>query len=236
MDRTEKITIGACWDGSSYYSPEYINRLYRACLRNTEHPFDFVLYAGLFTYMPAATAALDPRIRIEQNDLPYWWCGMPFWMENPPGIETRTLLYLDLDVVIVGSLDDLIEYPSDHAYMKDYPAARCPAGLENDGNASASLIRNGAGAAIWEGYVAAGKPTWSPLLPPVGRKLPLAVQTILNDPAGPVPHDVFPEAWVASYKLHVLQNGLPEDCRIISFHGHPKPHDVDFPWVKENWK
>jgi hypothetical protein len=144
MDRTEKITIGACWDGSSYYSPEYINRLYRACRRNTEHPFDFVLYAGLFTYLPGSYAALDPLIRIVRNDLPFWWCGMPFWMEKPPGIETRTLLYLDLDVVIVGSLDDLIEYPSNHCYMKDYPASRCPAGLENDGNASASLIRPGA--------------------------------------------------------------------------------------------
>lgn len=231
----ERITIGACWDGSPYYSPEYVNRLFRSCLRNTEHPFDFVLYAG-----PGVTASraacLDPNVRIHQTGLPFWWCGMPFWQKSPPGIETQTLLYIDLDVVIVGSLDDLIEFPSDHAYMKDYPAWCCPAGLENDGNASVSLIRNGAGAAVWDGYVAAGKPTWSPLDPPPGRRLPLAVQTVLNDPAGPVPHDVFPEEWVASYRLEVLPHGLPEDCRAVSFHGKPKPHEVDWTWVKEAWR
>jgi hypothetical protein len=42
----EKVTICTNWDGSGYYPIEYVNRLYRACLRNTDRAIDFVLYAG----------------------------------------------------------------------------------------------------------------------------------------------------------------------------------------------
>lgn len=236
MDRVRKITIGCCWDGRDYYSPEYVNRLYRACARNASVPFDFVVYVGPEAEKPGRCAAIDRAIRIVPTGLPYWWCGMPWWMKAPPGVHTGSVLYLDLDVVVVGSLDDLILWPGEHAYMKDYPSHCCPAGLERDGNASAALIRNGAGARVWDEYVAAGMPAWNPLDPPPDRKLPLAVQSILNDPAQGIPFDVFPEEWVASYKLDVLPRGLPEDCRIVSFHGRPKPHETDWTWVKENWR
>jgi hypothetical protein len=231
-----KLTIGACWDGRDYYPPEYVNKLYRACLRNTTFPFDFVLYVGPEAERPGRTATLDPAIRIVPVGLPAWWSQLVFWKAFPPGIRTGTILYLDIDQVIVGSLDDLIEFPSLHALMKDYPAHSCPAGCEHDANNSTGLIRGGGGARVWEEYVKAGKPTWDPLVGAGQQPLPLAGLTIINDKTLGLEYDLFPEEWVASYKLEVLPNGLPEDCRIVSFHGRPKPHEVDFPWVKEHWR
>lgn len=236
MGRTNEITIGTCWDGGDYYSVDYVNRLYRACRRNTTIPFDFVLYVGPEAEKPGRCAGIDRAIRIVPVGLPFWWCGMPWWMKNPPGIYTGSILYLDIDQVIVGSLDDLILYPSNHAYMKDYPSFACPPGLENDACVSTSLIRNGAGALIWEIYEKAGKPIWNPL---AGTgQLPMACQGIVNDPNHYIEKDLFPENWVCSYKLWVLKKGLPEDCRIVSFHGRPKPHEVlgCESWVRENWK
>jgi hypothetical protein len=238
LARGDRITVGCCWDGRDYYSPEYVNILYRSVSRNTTAPFDFVLYTGPDAEKPGRTASIDPAIRIVPIGRPAWWSALSFWEKNPPGVDTDNILYLDLDLVIVGSLDDLIAYPSDHAFMKDYPAHCCPPGLEGDGNASVSLIRSGAGAQIWDGYVAAGMPTWDPLSAPVGRKLPLAVQTLINDPLLGIRHDVFPENWVSSHRLHVVPRGIPEGCRVISYHGRPKPHELidQEPWVKENWR
>lgn len=49
--------------------------------------------------------------------------------------------------------------------------------------------------------------------------------------------DLFPEEWCQSYKLHYLRRGkLSDDCRIVAFHGRPKPHEVNDFWVKENWR
>ena len=232
------ITIGACWDGRDYYPPEYVNILFRSVSRHTTLPFDFVLYVGPEAEKPGRTASIDPAIRIIPIGRPAWWSGMSFWMNVPPGVRTESLLYLDLDLVIIGSLDDLIEYPSMHAYMKDYPTHCCPSGLEGDANASVSLIRRGAGAKVWEEYVNQGMPTWDPLAPPSGRALPLAVQSIVNDHGKGIQKALFPENWVASHRLQVVPRGLPEDCRIVSFHGRPKPHEVldREPWVKENWR
>jgi hypothetical protein len=231
--KDDRITVGACWDGGDYYSHEYINILYNSIKRHTSIPFDFVLYVG-----PLATESklklLNTGIQVHQTGLPYWWCGMPFWQKNPPLVKTETLLYMDLDQVIVGDLDEIINFPSNHAYMKDYPADLCPPGKENDGNATLSLIRNGAGSLAWDEYVKAGMPQWNPLSPPPNRLFPLAVQGLVNDLK--IPHDVFPEDWVPSYRLQVLRRGLPKDCKSVSFHGRPKPHECNEPWVKENWR
>ena len=230
------ITIGACWDGRDYYPPEYVNRLYRACLRNTTIPFDFVLYVGPEAEKPGRTNAIDKAIRIVPVSLPFWWSQLKFWQPNPPGIRTDAILYLDLDQVIIGSLDDLIRYPSAHCYMKDFPSHACPPGREHDANNSTALIRNNGGAKVWEEYVNAGMPTWDPFLYPGLQPLPLAGLSIMNDPKYGVKYDLFPENWICSYKLEVQKRGIPEDCRIVVFHGRPKPHEVDEPFVKEHWR
>ncbi|MEI7635879.1 MAG: hypothetical protein WCJ37_01125 [Syntrophus sp. (in: bacteria)] len=231
MNRT--ITIGACWDGRDFYSAEYVNRLYRACLRNTTIPFDFVLYIG-----PSAEGRrheIDPAIRIVQTGLPYWWSGFMFWKNDPPGINTETVLYLDLDQVIVGGLDDLINFPSEQAYMTGYPRHACPPGMERLTCVSTSLLRNGAGRKVWDEYVALGKPQWDPWNPPTGRLLPIGCQSIIDDPAHGMKYDLFPEEWVASYKLQILKKGMPHDCRVVAFHGRPKQHEVPDDFVKEHW-
>lgn len=232
----KEITVGACWDGSDYYPPQYVNILYQSVLRNTTIPFDFVLYVGPEATKNGKCDAINENVKIVQVGLPYWWCGMPFWEKYPPGVETDSVLYLDLDQVIVGNLDHIIRYPADHVYMKDYPDYCCPPGREKDGNASVTLLRNGAGAAIWTEYDRLGRPVWNPLNPPADRKLPLAVQTILNESPGEKKHNVFPENWVSSYRLWVSKFGLPEDCRVVSFHGQPKPAGcLDQQWVRDNW-
>lgn len=230
----EEITVGCSWDGRDYYPAEYVNRLYRGVLRNTTIPFECVLYAG-DGVTSEKRALLDPAIRIVDVGLPYWWSGMFFWRPDPPGIRTDSVLYLDLDQVITGGLDEIFRFPSDHAYMKDYPADACPAGCETHACASAALIRNGAGAVVWDEYVRAGMPRWNPLEARPGRPMPMAVQTVLNEPGYGARFDTFPEDWVVSYRIWTKRKGI-DGVKIVAFHGRPKPHEVNDAWVKEHWR
>ena len=226
----EKITIMANWDGRDYYPPEYVNILFAMCKRHTTHPFDFVLFTG--PDADARRSEIHPDIKMIQTGLPYWWSGMNMFRAHEQGVETDTNLYLDLDQVIIGSLDDIIALPYDLACMKDIPTAMCSARKARAVNVSVTLIRNGAGAPIWDAYDAAGKPVWDPLNPPAGAPLRMAAQEIIDRLQIA---ELIPEEWVCSYKYQVKRYGMPQDCRVVSFHGRPKPHEVSDKFVKENW-
>jgi len=231
-----KVTIGANWDGGDYYPLEYVNRLYRAVERHRTIPFDFVLFIGPEAEKPGKLNGLESAVKVVPVGLPSWWSTLPWFMKNPPGVETDTILFLDLDIVILSCLNPILRFPSDLAMMKDYPAALCPVGHETDGNNGVTLIRNGAGVRVWEEYEKAGKPVWDALDTTIDKgTLRLAAMTIVNDPKNGIKIDLFPENWICSYKLQVLKKGLPEGCRIVHFHGVPKPHEVNEKWVKDNW-
>jgi len=241
MEETlNEITICTCWDGRDYYPVEYINKLYRAVQRHTTIPHDFVIYVG--PESAGKTGGIDKGIRIVHVLMTSWWLVTKFWQPNPVGINTPSLLYLDLDIVILGSLDDLMLYRSDHACSREYPQAHVPVGEEvramkrGNANIGITLIRNNGGAKVWEEYVKAGSPMWDPLITRNRGQLPLAGQTIINDPKYGVKVDLFPDNWVCSYKYEVLKRGIPNDCRIVHFHGRPKQHEVpNLQWIKDNW-
>lgn len=100
-----------CINWGTTYGPEFINRLYAMVKRNITPPFTFTCFSDIH-------AGLNPEIRCE--DLP------PLPMEKLPertlgiwgksrlwypqlGSLTGPVLFLDLDIVIVGSLDAFFE-------------------------------------------------------------------------------------------------------------------------------
>ena len=40
---------------------------------------------------------------------------------------------------------------------------------------------------------------------------------------------------IYSYKRN-CKNGLPEDARVVCFHGKPRLHEIKTDWVKEHWQ
>lgn len=235
MRPTPEITITAGWSGDALYSLEDVNRLYRGVERNTTVPHDFILYAGPEAQKPGRLNGLEAGIRIVESEYPSWWVGMKAFEPGQSGIKTASFFGLGLDCVVVGNLDDLLNFPSDLAAMKDYPAHDCPPGKENDCSMEVALFRNGMQKPLWEQYVREGKPQWCMTAKPAAGKLPLQFQGWINETKA-LRVDLFPENWVASYKLTVWEHGLPADCRIVSFHGRPKPGEVDEPWLQEHWR
>lgn len=231
-----KVTITAGWSGDSLYCLEDVNKLFRGVKRNTTIPFDFILHAGPEAQKPGKLDGLEDGIRVIESPYPSWWVGMKSAdPDNRPWIKTDSILGLGLDCVITGSLDDLINYPSNLASMRDWPSHfPIDAARRNDCNLEVTLVRGDADRKIWEEYVRVGKPQWDHACPPENRVWSMCAQGWINDTKA-VHVDLFPETWVCSYKYQVLRKGLPADARIVSFHGKPKPKDVPDQFVKDNW-
>lgn len=235
---TSEITIITGWSGDAVYSLDDVNKLHNGVCRNTTVPFEFILYAGPEARKPGRLHGLNSGIRVIPSPYPSWWVGMEGMQAHPPGFNTDAKLAIGLDCVIVGSLDDILTYPSDFCGMKDYPSHACPKGKESDINMEVFLSRNGAGHEIYDEWVRLGKPQWDMSTAPSQRVMPMQGQGWLNSPERPLKYDLFPESWIISYKLGVKGQGLPDDCRIVSFHGRPKPGDVieNEPWIREHWR
>lgn|SRR5574343_278219 len=226
-----KISIIAGWSGDNYYSIDYVNKLYRGVQRHTTVDHEFILIAGLDAQKPGRLEGLEPGIRVIESPYNFFWSGCKAF---EPGVITTDMLCMGIDVVIVGSLDDLLMYPAELAAMHDVPVRFKNPGNKDDVNCEIMLIRNGKQKLFWDAWQAVGAPQWDGSVPPDERVWPMAFQGWINTEK-PFKVDFFPENWVASYKLSVRGRGLPDDCRIVSFHGDPKPHKVDEPWVKAHW-
>lgn len=225
------ITVGWSGDNRAYFL-EDVNRLYRGVKRNTTVPFEFVLLAGREAQLPGRLDGLEAGIRVIESPYHFMWTG---FKALEPGVIDGDLLTLGLDVVIVGSLDDIINYPSEMAMMRDYPSHYpCKASERDDVNCEVMLLRNGKQKLIFDAWRDAGRPMWDERVPVDKRVWPMAQQGWIND-TKPFPVDLFPEDWIISYKLTAKPYGLPKDCRMVSFHGDPKMGRVQDEWVKENW-
>ena len=150
MDWEKDVTI-CCLKQGEKYGPDWVNRLYRM-VQNTGQliGFSFVCFTD-------DTEGIDPWIQTEP--LPYdalgWWGKMGLYMPALPGVETRRILYLDLDVVITGDLHKMLELKTDFAIMRDYPSAQFGDNTftGRQGNTSVILLTVGSHTEIWDGYM-----------------------------------------------------------------------------------
>lgn len=202
------------------YGAEYVNTLYRMVERNLSVPHDFVCFTDNPEGIDPAVTILPPLC-----DEAGWWGKMYLYQDKVHGLKgVRRILFLDLDVVITGRLDDVVTYKTDHAMIRDYPDGYYPAGdiRQSHGNSSVILLTVGKRTEIWDAYRKAGEPKH-------GSQQGWINQRFLSG------LDLFPDWMMKSYKMHNLQNAVPENCRVVMFHGIPKPPDCGG-WVRDYWQ
>ena len=185
------------------------------------------------------------------EELEGWWHKLTLFRKDFYGL-TGTTLFLDLDVVITGSIDEIINYkPGQVVAAQDY--GRCKWGEINS-----SVVRFEIGQLeyVWNGFLSNkqwvienmhGDQDW------LGRTAPQIAK--------------IPSSWVVSYKKHcnseapnflgvghkLIRKGwvkptgeavIPEGVKIILFHGKPDPVDVvkgpymrwkSAPWILNYW-
>jgi hypothetical protein len=224
------------------YGPEYVNRLWAMVARNLSRPHRFVCLTD------------DPRgIRpeVECRTLPeIALAGAPphsGWRKLSclgPEFDDLTgpILFLDLDLVIVASIDCLFDHPGAFCIIENWTQPG-----RGVGNSSVFRFEAGAHRLVFERF----------------RADPASIidsyaneQTYLTQAVGAV--TFWPQGWCQSFKHDCLPARplrpfrparLPANARIVVFHGDPKPPDAArgvwpksliglraAPWIDEYWR
>jgi hypothetical protein len=210
--------VVCCLKWGTAYGPDYVNTLADMVRRNLSRQHRFVCFTDRPEGVRCETMPIEPS-------LPHWWGKLTLFRHPVPG----RLLYLDLDSVIVGSIDPLAAYDGPFCIVRRYDSDR------GYGSAVMSIAPD-FGRAVWDRFardpVAAiahcrrhADPPWNS---GDQRWLELTV------PQADCWQDVAP-GHVVSYKLH-CREGLPPAARIATFHGRPKPHEAPENWVREHWR
>ncbi len=212
-----------CIKWGAKYGPEYVNRLYGMAARNVTPPFTFtcftddpeglrpeILHAPLPVFdvtMPTGTPGMWPKSRL--------------WGERL-GDLTGPVLFLDLDLVITGSLDDFFTFgPADGVVVARNPVRP----LERLGQTSVFRFPVGKLAAMQAVFAADPQG--------IANKYRYEQRFLTNNAPGGV--TFFPSAWVRHFRQncqypfplnYVFTPRLPRDARIVIFPGGLKPQDA----------
>jgi len=222
------------------YSSDYVNKMYNMVSRNLTYPFKM----HCITEDPTG---LDPAINViplpPSMAVNGWWYK-PYIYSNDLPIN-GTILYLDLDLVIVNKIDRLFDfYPGEYCIIRDFTRAMRP-GWEKY-NSSVIKFEKGQLDRVWKKFQ---KQHQSIIRKFFGDQDYLYDET--RDQA-----KVFPDSWVRSWKWEIRKDKAfkpgatkgnrefktiehikaPMECCIVAFHGDPNPHKCKDPYIVDNWR
>lgn len=212
-----------CINWGTKYGAPYINRLYAMVARHITPPFRFVCFTD---------TRADVRKEVICHDLPPLdvahpqntrgkWEKARLWSATLPDLE-GPVLFLDLDVVITGSLDVFFEFGAPEDVILARNAAKP---LHRLGQTSIYRMPVGALAPILEIYradpqAAADTHKWEQVF--VTKNAPHGIK-------------FWPRSWVRHFRIecirtfplnYILPPRLPRDARVIIFAGVPNPGDA----------
>lgn len=232
-----------CVKWGTKYGPEYVNRLLSGFRRNSTIPFKFHCFTD-------DSSKLLKDIII--HDLPYkkvtgWWNKLYLFSNQINIPQGETILFVDLDTLITSNVDDILKCTTDgivvlknfiHDYMKkrNYYCPLMGSGL--------MMWQHGKFPHIWENFIKDSDKI-SKLIARDGDQE--WINRCIPDNKKIFWQNAFPDR-VVSFKMH-CQQGLPEKCSIICYHGRPSiPDSVSYngtfaqrkispqPWVLDYWK
>ena len=236
-----------CLKWGSKYPAEFVNRLHNMVRRNTTVPVNFYCITD-------NTEGLDEGINfrmLPDLGIKGWWYKLMLFKSELFDISGTTI-FLDLDVVITSNIDELFTYePGTFRIIKD---------LKRGFNSSVFRLEIGSQTEVWERF-------W--------ENKESIIERLHGDQdwiAEAIPHHMneWPREWVVSFKKQCNARAkrtwgaigrillkldmfpttkgyaqLPEEARIVIFHGKPDPVDVmngpwgvwkEAPWIREYWK
>jgi len=238
-----------CMKWGTKYGPEYVNRLHAMVSRQMSGPFRFVCLtddrAGL---TPGIETFPIPSLKLPPGSPERGWTKLVSFSPElvaPGGPELRgPVLFLDIDIVIVGPLDDFFRHPGEFLIMRERKRLRI------QGNSSVYRWTAGAHADVLE-YFRAN-------LDAVRARHRNEQEFLVDHLSRQGKVGYWPATWCRSFKRHCVKwfplslfraPEIPEDARIIVFHGLPNPPDalvgrsgkwyrrvLPTPWIAEHWR
>lgn len=206
-----------CVKWGKKYGPDYVNKLYHGVQKYlTEGPYDFTC----FTENPDG---LDDGIKVVPlaENWTGWWGKATLFSDT--GIEGR-LLYIDLDTVITGSLNDLARYRGTFAVM-------------GTSDLECEKAKDGYNTSIIAWHSDFGKEIYGVLKKYYDQALKFICRfdfwTEMMITNADLVQELFPGQFL-DY-LTYCKETVPDGCRMVCFPRDPKPHEYTSEWIRELW-
>lgn len=178
------LTVACVLSDGPCYDDSHVVRLAEMVKEHLDEPYRFVV--------------------LKNPPLPGWWGKICLF---EPGRFEGRVIYLDLDVTIVGDLHSLVYYDAPFVAIQDW--------LRPTINSSVMVWDAGFADHIFENFT-----------DDVMDRLRGDQDWITEQ----IDADTFPPTWCVSYRKSVRKfNTVPTGAKIVVFHGFPKPWEVPCP-------
>ena len=240
-----------CMKWGTKYGPEYVNRLYAMVRRHLRGDFRFVCLTDDTQGIRSEVECFpipDLNIHLAPGQRDGAWKKLTTFEGNLHGL-TGTALFLDVDVVVVGSLDAFFEQPGDFLIIRDYPRF-WRFGQRITGNSSVYRFELGAHADVLAHFRSHMDEVQA------NYRNEQAFLSKFLHAQGKLAY--WPDGWCPSFKYHGIpawpsnywrEPFVPEGARIMIFHGECNPPDAlagrrnkrfhhiqPANWVAEHWR
>lgn len=223
-----------CMKWGRLYGPEYVNRLYAMVRRHSSGPIRFVCLTDDSTGICPEVECHDcPEVAIPEPYNKRGWRKLSTYAHSEAlfGL-TGTWLFLDLDVVVLGSLDDFFDFMPEKSFvvMQNWTQPG-----KNIGNTSVYRFTVGAETYLLEDL----------------QQRHAAILAEYRNSQTYISRNVrelvfWPDDWCVLFKTHCVpawpqrfwRNPVrPTKARVVAFPGVPNPHEaVDGIWPAKRWK
>jgi len=237
-----------CMKWGTRYGPDFVNRLYSMVMRHTARPTRLVCYAD-------QNDGINPNVEvyplpfIELPEWPRWkpWRKVSLWQKELEGISGE-VLFLDLDIVVTGSLDGFFDYKPGH-----FCVARNWTSRERIGNTSVYRFTVGSHTYLYDRVMADWQSVFNR-----HRNSQTFISREITD------MEFWPDEWCKSFKHSLLPSWplnwfmvpeLPPGTKVVAFTGKPDPDEAmvgrwphkrwyqglykrvrPTPWIAEHWR
>lgn len=199
-----------CLKWGKKYGAEYVNKLYSGVLRNSTLPFEFYCFTE-------DSSGLNDDICVQPlpfKELTGWWHKLYFYSRDFP-IKGK-ILYIDLDTVITGNIDEIM-LAEGFIVLRDFYAEKAQ-GVSTIDMGSGLMTWEGDYSEIWDKFIVNPATAINSLRPHGDQRW---IQKFVEDRK--YWQDELP-GQVVSFKVH-CEKGLPNDARVICYHGKPSIPD-----------
>jgi hypothetical protein len=223
-DPPQRVTLGkepsrltvACVYWGTAYGIEYVEKLFNMVKRNLSVPFDFVCITPHMK-VPDGVVRMTPPIAPSAEG---WWQKVGLFSPDLFGPSQR-VLYLDLDVVIINSLDEIIK--SEDAFCM----------IENFGPNKGHAAHNSS-VMLWTPTDATAK-IFTQFSPDVMKELhgdQCWIWRVMKDDI----RDFERHQCVSfKYERHPQWKHQTDKTSVVIFHGQPKPHNCGDAKLMSAW-
>jgi len=202
-----KVSVVTVLKSGGEYEVQHVSRLYENVKKYLKIPFEFICLSDVEIKVEGIK-----RIPLIHN-YKGWWSKIEVFRKGIT--NTMITLYLDIDTVLVKEINEL-------------PIPTCPLMLRDLGG-------NGLETGIMLFFVNQLVEIYKNFEFGPEKRDAQYVERILNELGYTYKYIQDTFSGIYSYKYH-CKEGLPKDAKIVCFHGHPRPWEVNEEWMKGDKK